>query len=54
LGTAKGELLAAVVACKEVEFDKYKKTLATAESTRAANLKTIEALVAVKGPAAGK
>jgi hypothetical protein len=54
LGTAKGELLAAVVACKELEFDKYKKTLATAESTRAANLKTIEALVAAKGPLAGK
>jgi len=57
LATDKAALLAAVVACKEAEFDKYKKTLATAEATRAANLKTIEGLVAkakADAPARGK
>lgn len=57
LATDKAALLAAVVACKEAEFDKYKKTLATAEATRAANLKTIEDLVAkakAEKPARGK
>lgn len=54
LAGEKAKLLAAVVACKETEFDKYKKTLAAAETARASALATIKALVSKAGPAAGK
>jgi len=37
--------LAAIVTCKETEFDKYAATLAAAEATRATNISTIQALV---------
>jgi hypothetical protein len=53
LNGEKAKLAAAVVACKETEFDKYKATLKTAETTRASNLATIKALVNKAGPAAG-